>query len=103
MLGTANNSPLCYFEENLTLPELSGKTGFVQSTLTSMFSSSLTIFLGHGPRIGGFFNHFYIFLLQMEGESAYYVKIDCKTVGFFLKISKEIGKAWRKSLACASV
>ena len=25
-------------------------------------------------------------------------KIDCKTVGFFLKISKEIGKAWRKSL-----
>ena len=23
---------------------------------------------------------------------------DCKTVGFFLKISKEIGKAWRKSL-----
>ena len=24
--------------------------------------------------------------------------IDCKTVGFFLKISKEIGKACRKSL-----
>ena len=24
--------------------------------------------------------------------------IDCETVGFFLKISKEIGKAWRKSL-----
>ena len=24
--------------------------------------------------------------------------IDCKTVGFFLKISKEIGFAWRKSL-----
>ena len=24
-------------------------------------------------------------------------KIDCKTVGFFLKISKKIGKAWRKS------
>ena len=23
--------------------------------------------------------------------------VDCKTVGFFLKISKEIGKAWRKS------
>ena len=21
--------------------------------------------------------------------------VDCKTVGFFLKISKEIGKAWR--------
>ena len=37
----------------------------------------------------------------MEGESAYYVKIDCKTVGFFLKISKEIGKAWRKSLTRA--
>ena len=28
--------------------------------------------------------------------------IDCKTVGFFfLKISKEIGKAWRKSIARA--
>ena len=24
--------------------------------------------------------------------------LDCKTVGFFLKISQEIGKAWRKSL-----
>ena len=24
--------------------------------------------------------------------------LDCKTVGFFFKISKEIGKAWRKSL-----
>ena len=30
--------------------------------------------------------------------------VDCKTVGFFfLKISKEIGKAWRKSLACAKL
>ena len=27
--------------------------------------------------------------------------IDCKTVGFILKISKEIGKAWRKSLTRA--
>ena len=27
--------------------------------------------------------------------------LDCKTVGFFLQIRKEIGKAWRKSLACA--
>ena len=27
--------------------------------------------------------------------------IDCKTVGFFLKISKEIGKAWRKCLTRA--
>ena len=25
-------------------------------------------------------------------------EIDCKRVGFFFKISKEIGKAWRKSL-----
>ena len=24
--------------------------------------------------------------------------VECKTIGFFLKISKEIGKAWRKSL-----
>ena len=28
----------------------------------------------------------------------YDVDVDCKTVGFFLKISKEIGKAWRTSL-----
>ena len=27
--------------------------------------------------------------------------VDCKTVGFFLKISKEMGKAWRKSLTRA--
>ena len=29
--------------------------------------------------------------------------VDCKTVGFFLKISKEIGKVWRKSLTRAGV
>ena len=29
------------------------------------------------------------------------IDIDCKTVGFFLKGSKEIGKAWRKSLTRA--
>ena len=29
------------------------------------------------------------------------IYVDCKTVGIFLKISKEIGKAWRKSLARA--
>ena len=28
-------------------------------------------------------------------------RLDCKTVGFFLKISKEFGKAWRKSLTRA--
>ena len=28
-------------------------------------------------------------------------ELDCKTVGFFLKISEEIGKAWRKSLTRA--
>ena len=28
--------------------------------------------------------------------------LECKTVGFFLKISKEIGKAWRKSPARAN-
>ena len=27
--------------------------------------------------------------------------LDCQTVGFFLKISQEIGKAWRKSLTRA--
>ena len=30
-------------------------------------------------------------------------KVDCKTVGFFLKISKEIGKVWRKSLTVFSL
>ena len=29
-------------------------------------------------------------------------KVDCKTVGFFLKISKEIGNAWHKSLMRAN-
>ena len=28
--------------------------------------------------------------------------VDCKTAGFFLKISKEIGNAWRKSLMRAN-
>ena len=27
--------------------------------------------------------------------------LDCKTVGFFLKISKEIDKAWRKTQSYA--
>ena len=27
--------------------------------------------------------------------------LDCKTVGFFSKMSKKIGKAWRKSLTRA--
>ena len=30
-----------------------------------------------------------------------FFSIDCKTDGFFLKISSEIGKAWRKSLTRA--
>ena len=30
-------------------------------------------------------------------------KVDCKTVGFFLKISKEIGKVWHKSLTVFSL
>ena len=29
--------------------------------------------------------------------------VDCKTVGFFLKISKEIGKAWGKTLTRAKL
>ena len=29
-------------------------------------------------------------------------RVDCKTAGFFLKISKEISKAWRKSLTRAN-
>ena len=29
------------------------------------------------------------------------ILVDCKTVGFFLRISKEIGKEWRKSLTRA--
>ena len=30
-------------------------------------------------------------------------KVDCKTVGFFLKISKKIGKVWCKSLTVFSL
>ena len=29
-------------------------------------------------------------------------ELDCKTVGFFLNISKKIGKGWRKSLTRAT-
>ena len=42
--------------------------------------------------------------LQMEElVNAVEQEVDCKTVGFFLKISKEIGEAWRKSLTRASL
>ena len=36
-------------------------------------------------------------VLSMESSN-----VDFKTVGFFLKISKEVGKAWRKSLTRAN-
>ena len=36
--------------------------------------------------------YIYIIATRLANE------VDCKTVGFFLKIRKEIGKAWRKSL-----
>ena len=36
---------------------------------------------------------------QLYSETC--IKLDCKTVGFFLKTRKEIGKAWRKSLTRA--
>ena len=41
------------------------------------------------------------FQLTLKRKNYNQCKIDCKTVGFFLKISKEIGKAWRKSLTRA--
>ena len=37
---------------------------------------------------------------MVEFEKVLY-SLDCKTVGFSLKITKEIGKAWRKSLTRA--
>ena len=36
--------------------------------------------------------------LDAATQTFLYNLVDCKTVGFFHKISKEIGKAWRKSL-----
>ena len=39
---------------------------------------------------------------MVEIDTIFQTKIDCKTVGFFLKISKEIGNAWRKSLMRAN-
>ena len=38
---------------------------------------------------------------RRAGYFGAYTWLDCKTVGFFLQISKEIGKAWRKSLTRA--
>ena len=40
-------------------------------------------------------------LRQTDTTTPNIVGLDFKTVGFFLKISKEIGKAWRKSLTRA--
>ena len=43
-----------------------------------------------------------LFIAKFKSQTAQTgFHIDCKTVGFFLKISKEIGKAWRKSLTRA--
>ena len=37
--------------------------------------------------------------IEVQGKEKKVVGIiDCKTAGFFFKISKEIGKTWRKSL-----
>ena len=44
---------------------------------------------------------FLLYELEIFLASCRVGQLDCKTVGFFLKISKEIGKAWRKSLARA--
>ena len=41
-------------------------------------------------------------LRPLLGYYSYWGAIDCKTVGFLLKLSKEIGKAWLKSLTRAS-
>ena len=40
-------------------------------------------------------------LRQTDTTTPNIVGLDFKTVGFFLKISKEIGKAWRKGLMLA--
>ena len=38
--------------------------------------------------------------MYVQAEKNFKEHIDCKTVGFFfLKMSKDIGKEWRKSLA----
>ena len=37
-----------------------------------------------------------------ENDEIESMRVDCKTVGFFLKISKEVGNAWRKSLMRAN-
>ena len=48
------------------------------------------------------FKKFFYNLLLARGFSRKVRQlIDCKTGGFLLKISKEIGKAWRKSLTRA--
>ena len=43
------------------------------------------------------------FLSSLGKVGWVFISIDCKTVGFFLKISKEIGKAWRLSPVSLSV
>ena len=42
--------------------------------------------------------HCWIIFHNINLAECFHQHIDCKTVGFFLKISKEIGKAWGKTL-----
>ena len=37
--------------------------------------------------------------VYVQAEKNFKEHIDCKTAGFFLKMSKDIGKEWRKSLS----
>ena len=42
------------------------------------------------------FDVLYVFLREKVRKM--FFPVDCKAIGFFVKINKEIGKAWRKSL-----
>ena len=62
-------------------------------------SQSLLLLSSNQFYLFGFHNSFgYTYLLPEVSQWVIGLGLDCKTVGLFLKISKEIGKAWRKSL-----
>ena len=59
-------------------------------------------------RVFSFYSHLLISVISANSglrdakiPKNVYSWLDCKTVGFFLKISKEVGKAWRKSITRA--
>ena len=72
------------------------KTKHFQISIPPLFLSNIT---ASGKYLNRFIFSLRLARTNMRASDGTQSKLDCKTVGFFFhKISKEIGKAWRKSL-----